>query len=495
MVWVVACGGRSMARDLYVSPEGTSQGTGSKEAPLDVFTALSKDSPAKPGDTIYLMGGTYEGKMKGIQRIPFELGVSGTATDPIRVRPVPGQSAHLNGAVVVRSSHAHYLGLDIGDLKWDPWQKKHRASTALNALSGVGAKIINCNIFGGAMGTGCWQPAINFEISGCLIHDFGYLESAGRGHGHAYYTQNKVGTKVFKHNIAYRGCGWNVHVYTQGSNIENYDIVENICYVAGAYKPGQTMDNYLIAGSPPADGIRLIGNVGYQPCDMQAWRPNARLSHYGNVVNGTGVVRNNYLMGAFYGLSLGNWQYLEVTGNTIWATAIHLEISSSPTGVALGRKQTRADLSGYLVDRNTYFANGKKKPFKYGRNEKLVEEDQVAFEDWQALGLDRNSKLLPGKGGKPTGTRVFVFPNEHVKGRGHVGVFNWDGLDRVSVDVSAVLSEGQKYWVYNCLDIRQTMAMAQPILKGIYERGTLSLPMKKSPLSPDFDAFLIIPVE
>ena len=480
--------------DLYVSPAGTPQGDGSRARPLDVFTALGKDSPAEPGDTIYLMGGTYEGKMTGTKRVAFALLVSGTEEQPIVVRPAPGETVHLNGAAELKSSYAHYIGLEIGDLKYDPRGKTHQAPTVLWGTGGTGAKVINCNLFGGSMGTGLWSPAKDLTLYGCLVHDFGGI-AQDRGHGHAFYTQNETGTKTIEQCIAYRGCGWNLHVYTQGGQINGFDILENIMYIAGAFVPDQTMDNYLVAGYPPADRIRLIGNVGYQPTDVQAWRPNARLGNFKAALNGAGEVKNNTFMGAFYGLSLGNWRKIEVTGNTLWSTGIFTEISSAPTGSAIPPQPAPPALKGYTVDNNTYYDNGKPRPFNYGNTEKPDPENLLSFAQWQALGLDKNGKLLPGREGKPTGTQVFVFPNKYEKGRAHVGIFNWDGLRSVEVDLSKALANGQKYRIYNCLDIRQTLALAKPVLTGAFDGAKVAFPMRRDRISPDFDAFLVLPGE
>ena len=101
--------------------------------------------------------------------------------------------------------------------------------------------------------------------------------------------------------------------------------------------------------------------------------------------------------------------------------------------------------------------------------------------------------MLPGKAGRPTGTKVFVFPNKYEKGRANVAVFNWDGLDKVEVDLSKALTVGLKYSVYNCLDVKQTLALAKPVLRGTYAGGAIPLPMLKDKSSPDFDAFLVLP--
>ena len=62
------------------------------------------------------------------------------------------------------------------------------------------------------MGFGFWEPAVDAEIYGCVIHDFGY-NAPDRGHGHAIYTQNLKGTKRLVDNIMFHGYGWNIHAY------------------------------------------------------------------------------------------------------------------------------------------------------------------------------------------------------------------------------------------------------------------------------------------
>jgi len=467
------------AKLIYVAPKGTSTGDGTRNKPLDIFTALSERSPARPGDTIILMGGTYEGKMAGSSRVPFELGVSGTAGSPVRIIPAPGESAHLNGTSLVTSSYAEYIELDIGDSNWEPSQKQHQTGAALEVRAGAGTKIINCNIFGGSLGMAAWTPAVDLEIYGSLIHDFGSLEETGRGHGHAWYAQNKEGTKVFANNIAYRGYGWNVHIYTQGGDIQGFDIIDNICYIAGALKPDQTVDNYLISGYRPADRIRMIGNVGYQPSNIDKWRPNARLSSYGEGTNGYAVFKDNYLMGAPIGLLVGLWKNLTIEGNTFWAYDTLIEINSAPAGL-IGKN--------YKLNKNTYIDNGVKAPFK-------AQGGNLSFDKWQALGFDTEGNLVQRQNGRPGGTRVFLFPNKYRKGRANIGVFNWDSKTEVAVDLSSVLSKGKRFRIYNCLDIKQTISMARPVLEFTYTGSEIKLPMRRDKVAPDFESFLLLPVD
>lgn len=535
---------------LYVAPTGTKDGNGSQDKPLDIFTAISEISPARPGDTILLTGGTYEGKMEGITRVPFKLAVSGAEGKPVRIMPVPGQSAHLNGTVTITSSYVECIGLDIGDLKWDPLQVQHKTEAVIDARGGTGTKIIDCNMFGGLMGAATWTAALNFEIYGTLIHDFGYVEEGGRGHGHAWYAQNKEGTKLFSNNIAYRGYGWNVHLYTQEGDIQGFDIIENISYIPGSLNPNQTVDNYLISGYRPADRVRMIGNIGYQPANIDKWRPNARLHSYAELTNGTALVKDNYLMGAPIALLVGRWKDITIETNTFWAYDTFIDMSAASAS-EVGKN--------YKVNKNTYINNRiARVPGTSGLFSMLIyllifllmlgvlyylinnfvprrfrrvligaptvvaiiilisflldlpgsgsglrlwlkepfngPGGNLSFGGWQALGFDKEGKLLQGENGRPVGTRVFVFPNKYEKGRANIGVFDWDGKSEVAIDLSSVLSNGQRFRVYNCLDIKQTISMAKPILELTYNGSEIKIPMRRDKISPDFESFLVLPV-
>lgn len=332
-----------------------------------------------------------------------------------------------------------------------------------------------------------------------------------RGHGHAFYAQNEEGTKTFQSNIAYRGAGWNVHVYTQAGQIVGFDIIDNICYLAGALKEGQTLDNILIGGYSAADRIRIIGNLAYQPIDAERWRSNVYMAQFlKQGINGQCTMRDNYFAGAYVGVTIGEWQDLEFTNNTIWATDNLIEIKSAPRESAIdylgkayapgalpaengGKSEfPKVNLKGFKVSGNTYFDNRRKRIFHYGTTEVPVPENLYKFEDWQKLGLDEGSKLIKGWGCKPDGHKVFVFPNKYEQGRANVGIFNWDGEDTVKVNLGNILEIGQKYVVYNCLDLRQLISKATPVLKKTYDGKPMAFPMRKDKTSPDFDAFLVL---
>lgn len=81
-------------REVYVTADGSAVNPGTRDAPVDLATALSSNTPASPGDTIWLRGGTYTGNfvssLKGIESAPFH------------VRQFPGERATIAGAAVDR---------------------------------------------------------------------------------------------------------------------------------------------------------------------------------------------------------------------------------------------------------------------------------------------------------------------------------------------------------------------------------------------------------
>src|SRR5688572_27323058 len=76
-------------RSFFVAPHGLPDNDGTLQRALDLTTALSEHSPAKPGDTIWLRGGIYPGS--------FTSELKGSPNLPIVVRQYPGERATLDG--------------------------------------------------------------------------------------------------------------------------------------------------------------------------------------------------------------------------------------------------------------------------------------------------------------------------------------------------------------------------------------------------------------
>jgi hypothetical protein len=83
---------------FFVSAAAGSKGKGTKKKPWDLQTALSQPDGIRPGDTIYLRGGIYNGK--------FVSSLNGTPVSPITVRSYPGEWAVIDGYVTTSLSGA-----------------------------------------------------------------------------------------------------------------------------------------------------------------------------------------------------------------------------------------------------------------------------------------------------------------------------------------------------------------------------------------------------
>jgi hypothetical protein len=66
---------------------------------------------------------------------------------------------------------------------------------------------------------------------------------------------------------------------------------------------------------------------------------------------------------------------------------------------------------------------------------------------------------------------VVVRKNPYEAGRANITVYNWERQGSVSADLSDVLSNGDRYTVYNVLDL------ALPVASGIYAGGPVTLPL------------------
>jgi hypothetical protein len=79
----------ALAASIYVSTTGSSSGSGSITSPLN--SIQSAVNLAKPGDTIYLRGGTYSPTSN------IQITKSGTASQPYALRAYQGEKVIIDG--------------------------------------------------------------------------------------------------------------------------------------------------------------------------------------------------------------------------------------------------------------------------------------------------------------------------------------------------------------------------------------------------------------
>ena len=478
---------RAAKPTLYAAPEGKPAGPGTKEAPYDLLTVLT-GKVTKPGDVVWMKEGVYPApektievdvkdergkptgeKTKSTQRIAFVSELRGTEAAPVILRAAPGARVSLDGWMDVRGEHAWYWGFEISDHRYDGSdhkevsQRKYGVGTALNVL-GPGLRFINLDVHDDDMGFGLWSSAVNAEVYGCAIHDFGHFNAAG-GTGHGIVVQNDTGTKRIVDNVIFKGCGWNLHAYSETLPLRDLRVEGNVSFSAGMLAGDLPKDAYFFAGKQPIDRLVFVENVAYDA------RPPARwAAHFGGFEtrNLTAVCRDNYLAG-LHGLGAMLWQEMTITGNTVWGPLSVLSLAPGTDAKGAPAKWT--------VDNNTYVAPDDSKAFNY-----------MTFDDYRkATGFDAHSKRIAQA--RPVENVAFVRPNRYEAGRAFVAVFNWEGKTHVAVDLSAVLKPGTAFEVRNVQDLN-----GLPVVKGAYRGKPVLFPTLKSRIAPDFDAYLVTTV-
>jgi hypothetical protein len=291
---VVAATGSVDAGEWYVSPKGTVQGTGSRESPWDLESALLGKRDVKAGDTLYLLEGTYRGRPDE----KFVVKLVGADGKPIHVRPAPKERAIIDGGLAVQNPSAHVWVRDLEILVSEPQPEKpvsagsfpgdfKRPWGGLNVDGGKDCKYIHLVIHECRQGISLWSAAVDTEVYGCIIYDNGW-PAVDRGHGHAIYTQTKDGVTAIRDCIMTGGHGFTMHAYgSKNAYVDNYVIEGNIAYNA---------NTFLVGGGRPSKNIRVRGNylfglpmqIGYtapynEDCEVQ-----------GNVIVNGGLSINKY---------------------------------------------------------------------------------------------------------------------------------------------------------------------------------------------------------
>jgi hypothetical protein len=440
--------------EFFVAPDPGPGGVGSSKRPWSLAYALSHPPDVKPGDTIWLRGGTYSGL--------FNSYLSGTPAAPIIVRQYPGERATLDGGtantpvlLTVWGAYTWFWGFEItssstdrvstqsGPSPTDLDRPYECISHAQRVGSGVGIKIINMVIHNCGQGIGLWQDSIDAEVYGNLIYYNGW-NAPGRTWGHGIYTQNLAPSwHTIRDNIFYANYNYNIHVYGENAHLDNHTIDGNIDFWDGA------------AASTAGKGASITMGGG--------------LSATGNSLT------NN----AFYGFPGGG----------------SLDFSRGNQNVTM-----TGNMSGFPI---TMIDGDKGGLINFGTNSGSVNISGNKFYTWKispriyATRYPNNAYMIwPDN---PTGTWTLVRPNAYEPGRGHVAVFNWSHAAAVSVDLSSVLSVGSSYEIRNAQNYFGT-----PVLSGTYAGGVVSIPMAASsvetpagaaapnPTGPEFNAFVIV---
>jgi len=447
----------------YVSPTGSGAADGSAGRPWSLATALTQPASVRPGDTIWVRGGTYRGC--------YTSNLSGTAAAPIIVRQYPGERAVLDNAscndaaLTANGAYTWFWGLEVLN------------STARSGgpigINGYGRELKFINLVvhdAGDTGIGFWSPAVGGEVYGCIVYNNGRDDNLD----HGIYTQNQSGTKRLADNVIFNQFAFGIHAYgSENASLQGYDIEGNAVFNNGSINGRASAPNILVGGGTPASHIRVAENMAYQSRNGSG---NVWLGY--SVPNQDLDLEDNYIAGGFTALRLWYWASGTARGNTVY-TADYYPINS------LG------SLGGLTWAGNTWYRSPGVEAWSHAN---------VAYTwaDWKRATGRGASDVVAGAA--PSGVRSFVRPNQYEPGRGHVVIFNWDRQGTVAVDVSSILRPGDRYEVRNVLRLGEP-----PVLSGTYGGGTLPFPMSAvtapTPLGsgattgagtgPEFQTFLI----
>ncbi len=464
----------SQLTGIYVAPNGSPSGKGTRERPVDLATALSgKSDLIRPGNNVWLRGGTYTGS--------FTSNLNGTSSAPITIRQFPGEHAVIDGSnsknptLTINGAWAVYRGFEVANS--NPDRIKARPNGVM--VNGPHTKLINLTVHDTGVAIGFWAPAVDSEIYGCIIYNNGWQgPPPDRGHGHGIYAQNAEGTKRIVDNIIFDQYGYGIHAYTQAGEIKGFHIEGNFIFCNGSLAESEKKynPNILVGGYKPAERIALINNYTYHPWDIIA--TNVWLNY--TAKNNKDVTLNgNYFAGG-KPLIVAEWLEVSATNNTL----------AGPGGLTVVNMPAGVSPSAYRWDDNIYFTDNSisASPFAF---ESQGKSSSYTFADWQRItGFDSNSQLIRTATSKPSGVKVFIRPNLYEAGRANIVIYNWDGNPKAVVNLGDFLAVGDQYEIRSVYDLS-----GHPLVSGSYDGKPIQLPMEGMKTGPEFNAFVLIKEE
>lgn len=255
------------AAQWYAAPAGKPDAQGTQDAPWDLESALSGRQKVAPGDTLWLLAGTYRHPNRKLGSAGYVVRLAGEKDRPIEVRALGGARATIDGGLSAQQPSTWLRIRDLEILVSENLSMSrtlnepgsHPASYkrpwgGLHVHAGQGCKFINLVIHDNAQGISWWKGSTDSEVYGCIIYDNGW-KAPDRGHGHAVYTQNQDGTKTIADCIMTGGFGYTMHAYgSSRAYVDNYVVEGNICYDGG---------HFLIGGGRPSRNICAAENCLY----------------------------------------------------------------------------------------------------------------------------------------------------------------------------------------------------------------------------------------
>lgn len=440
----------------------------------------------------------------GVTWTNCDRGLGGT---PIAAHSVGAVVHDDNSALTITGSHTLYRDFEIMNsnparsfnFSWGQLAPYVRGQgiTVFGPVTGV--KLVNLVIHDNREGIFLGTEA-DVEIYGCIIYNNGYVDWQ-RGHGLDIYALNSgARQKKIRNVIAFNGFG-GMKAYSESGHAQNILFEQVISFNSGVLggfpgnqgRGGQPLSpnhrfTNIYAGTGnsnnPINDIKLRECYLYHPLNSLPEGGNLGLGYQGR--NAVGLeISNSRIMGGNNAVSLTRFLSATITGNKFYAQ------QSGPWDGNYFRSIVSADFeTGYTaaISNNTYYDQlpkheGISYPFRLGVNGSYkagcTGGTVLRFTDtcaapqggWKEL-AEFNQSGSHYFYEAPTGTEVFVLPNEYETGRAHVAIYNWSLSSSVSVNLSNVLSVGDHYAIYAAENY-----LGAPVATGSYNGSLVPIPM------------------
>ncbi len=426
---ILLCGTSTLlAEDFYVAPDGRTEGSGTRESPWDIASALSGKQTLPPGSTLWLQPGIYRHPERGPHGAYVVGSLHGTAEAPIQVRGVANARTTIDGGLSVGSNEfveqapRHVWFRDFEITVSEKGRSTNQQGSApldlkapfggLNVYGSQDCRFINLVIHNNVgNGIGAWSTATGTEFYGCIVYDNGW-SAPDRGHGHGFYGQNQEGWKVVSNCIfsvpAGRGGSLGQFYGSDNSHLDNFRLEQNIAYTT----PPQR-NAFLLGGGAVAHNNHALNNYFYNSSLQLGYnRPGC----VGGRAAGNIIFRGS--------LNLRFYEECVVADNLVVDGAVSV--------AACGELEVR---------------------------------DNQVFRDQM-----------------PEGFKAILLPNRYDNSRAHLAVFNWNKSKTVTLKTAPMLKSGDAFRL-----LKPGGYFGQPIWEGRCQDDAIQIPMQD-----EFAAFVLL---
>jgi hypothetical protein len=450
----------------YVAPYGTATAAGDSDSPRTLASTLCTGCVAA-GSTVWLMPGTYTG--------PFVANVSGTQSQPITIRSVPGTRARLDGKLDINGEWTTWRDLELTYTGWTTRTSQYAGAAPPDMVRsdlhivGRGTRIERTHIHD-IMDVGWWSTAVDGAFVDNVIYLIGH-KGTDRGHGHGIYTQNRAyGAKEIRNVISsgnYSTCG---KIYGVTAELKHYTVDGLIC--APSSDP-----RFLVGGETGTADDILIKNSLFYGTQLSIGN-RAPITPTGaiSITDSTIAYPTGLPFVATY------WKDITFAHNQVIGGA-----ASDPGQRFLIR--TVSQRPAWVFANNFYRYNA--------AGTRAFTQSGVAdytWGQWQGLGFDQNSAIaytLPN-----TNTITVRSTGPH---HGTVTVLNWTHAPTVTLDLSSLtLTPGATYRLVNAQNPAEALSfVAGPPVSLPMSGWTAATPIGASapvvPWSNQFGVFVVEP--